>query len=86
MVLIDRDAVEADFGGQLEFIEIAIVKFVTLLGIVIGVRQNHPRRAVLVLVGHVQVRIGHQMEKEDFHCIAPRTNFTTSVARASGCS
>src|SRR5262244_1372938 len=66
-MLVDRNAVEAELGGELELVEIAVVELVPLLRIEVAVRQDHPGGAILVGVGHVQVGIGHEMKHEDFH-------------------
>ena len=45
VMLVDGDAVEAELGGKLELIEIAVVELVAFLGIEIAVRQHHPGSA-----------------------------------------
>ena len=71
-MLVDGNAVEAELGGKLELVEIAIVELVPLDRIEIRVRQHHPGSAMLVGIAHVQIGIGHQMEHEDFHGGASR--------------
>src|SRR5262249_13158393 len=66
-MLVDRNAVEAELGGELELVQIAVVKFVTFDWIEIAVRQHDPGCAVLVGIAHVEIGIGHQMKHEDFH-------------------
>src|SRR5215471_15013327 len=84
-MLVDRNAVEAELGGELELVEIAVVELVTLLRIEVAVRQDHPGGAILVAEVHVQICIGHEMKHEDFHrrlrtWFSPRT-----IVRGSGC-
>src|SRR5262245_54127999 len=85
-MLVDRNAVEAELGGELELVEIAVVELVPFLRIEVAVRQDHPGGAILVGEVHVQVGIGHEMKHEDFHragsrtCSSPRT-----IVRGSGC-
>src|SRR5262249_57018797 len=66
-MLVDRYAVEAELGGELELVEIAVVELVSLLRIEVAVRQDHPGGAILVAEVHVQIGIGHEMKHEDFH-------------------
>ena len=79
VMLVDGDAVVAELGDELELVEVAVVELVALLRVEIGVRQHHPGGAVLLRVAHVEVRVGHQMEREDFHRAALRMNCETSL-------
>src|ERR1700730_15599859 len=85
-MLVDGNAVEAELGGEFEFVEIPVVQFVALLRIEVAVRQHHPGGAVLIGIAHVQIRVGHEMENEDFHRAALRMNCDTSLAKDCGCS
>ncbi len=86
VMLVHRDAVEAELGRHFELVEIAVVELVAFLRIEVRVRQHHPGGAVLVLEAHVQIGIGHQVEDEDPHRAALRMNCETSRANACGCS
>src|SRR6266436_4971710 len=66
-MLVDRYAVEAELGRELEFVEIAIIELVPFLRIEIGVRQHHPGGAIFVGETHVQISVGHEVKHEDFH-------------------
>src|SRR5262249_60369769 len=72
-MLVDRNAVEAELGGEFELVEIAVVELVPFLRIEIAVRQDHPGGAILVGVVHVQIGVGHEMKNEDFHRAGSRT-------------
>ena len=74
MMLVDGDAVEAEFGGELELVEIAVVELMALHGIEIAVGQHHPDAFVPVLHAEVQVGVGHQVEEGDFHGVSPASD------------
>ena len=84
MVLVDRDAVEAKLGGKLQLVEIAVVERVALLRVEIAVRQHHPGSAILLVIAHVEIGIGHQVKDEDLHGTVPRMKPETMAANSSG--
>ena len=64
-------AVEAKLIGQFEFADVALVKLLAELRIEIRIGQCHPGRIVPVRIGEIQIRVGHQVEEERFHPLAP---------------
>jgi hypothetical protein len=67
VVLVDTHAVKAQgfrFGQQ---VDVALVFVRTQLGVVKGIGQDHPSRAVLFGCRDVQRTVRHQGEIEDFH-------------------
>src|SRR5215469_17757739 len=83
-MLVDRDAVEAELGGELQFVEIAVVKPVTFHRIEIGVGQHDPIGAVFLLIIHIQIGVRHQMKEQDFHGRSLSMNWETVSAKRSG--
>src|SRR5262249_13781040 len=77
VMLVDGNAGEAELGGKLELVEIAVVELVPLLRIEIAVRPDHPGGAILVAEVHVQIGIGHEMKHEHFHRRLPHVVLAT---------
>ncbi|HEY6702515.1 MAG TPA: hypothetical protein VI010_00305 [Xanthobacteraceae bacterium] len=73
MVLVHADTVEAEPVGKLELADIAGVELFADRGIEIGVGQRDPRRVVAVGIAEIQIRIGHEVEKERLHSFDPFT-------------
>ena len=89
MVLVDADAVEAEFVGENELIEILVVEFAAVLGVVDAVGEPGP--GGFVLRGEVgrEAVPGHQVEGEEFHATdgglcCPRWNFIVSQIGEAG--
>ncbi|WBL35213.1 hypothetical protein O0235_10475 [Tepidiforma flava] len=61
------DAVEADFFGELEFIEVFVVDAVRLFGVEEAVVDIDPDGAVLFLEVVRQVGPGHEVEPVELH-------------------
>jgi hypothetical protein len=64
VVLINADAVEAQFLGVGERVDVLAVEVVALDRVVEAVRQPHPGRVVPGVEVIGQVRPGHQVEEE----------------------
>ena len=83
VVLVHAHAVEAGGVGEFELVEIAVVKLVADLRIVIGIGQSHPGGVVLLVVVGIERRIGHEMEGEEFHLPTSCANATTLPTHSS---
>ena len=70
MMLVDAEAVVAHPIGELELVEVVIVKLVADFGVVEVLRNVDPYAAVLVLEVLGQVPIRHQMEPGKFHMLS----------------
>ena len=79
VMLVDADAVPAEFIGIFDLVEIAVIELVADLRIVVGVRQRHPGGIVFLIVVGIERRIGHEMKKEEFHFPASTKRMSSSV-------
>ena len=86
MVLVDRDAVEAELLGVLELVEVAVVELVAELGVEVLVGEVQRRRGVLLVEVVGQVRVRHEVEEDELHVALSdplRRNSVTASANAS---
>src|SRR6186997_2760578 len=67
VVLVHAQDIEAELVAKLELVQIAVVKEMALLGIVIAVRQRHPGRRIFLVKRQVERRIRHQMKQAELH-------------------
>src|SRR6266849_1462199 len=67
MMLVDAEAVEAHPVGELELVEVVVIKAMAELGSVEVARNIHPYAAVLVLEAIGQKAVRHQVEPRKFH-------------------
>src|SRR5260370_23783899 len=67
MMLVDAEAVEAHTVGELELVEVVVIKAMAELGIVEVARNIHPYAAVLILEAIGQEEVRHQHEPRKFH-------------------
>ncbi len=89
MMFVDGDAVEAEFVGEAELVEILMIEFGAQDRIVMGVGIGQPRGAVLLDGVEIGMRVGHEVEVEDLHAVpfdAMRSRMmVSSAAGASTC-
>ena len=71
MMLVHADAVEAELIGKLQLADIAGIELLPDCGIEIGIGQRDPRRIVMLGIAEIEIRIGHEVEKERLHPCAP---------------
>src|SRR5262249_104914 len=77
-----------EFVSVFELVEIAVVELRAFNRVVVAVRQRHPGGVIFLVVGEVEVRIGHQMDHEEFHRRAPsmnRASVLTNLSAHSAC-
>src|SRR5208282_475178 len=69
MVLVDAYAVETELLGVLKFVEIAIVKKMPLLRIIVPVGQSHPGGRVFAFIVEVGGEFGpwHEVKEVELH-------------------
>ena len=75
MMLVDAQSVEASLIGELQRVEILVVKLMADLGVVEAARNIHPDAAMLLFEIVRQIPIGHQMEPREFHKSSPLAKF-----------
>jgi hypothetical protein len=71
MMLVDAEAVETHLIGELELIEVVVVKPVAELGVVKVSRDVDPDAAILVLEVLRKIPVRHQMKPGKFHRVSP---------------
>src|SRR5262249_15064001 len=86
MVLVDAQHVEAELVAKLELVQIAVVEEVALLGIVVAVRQRHPRRRIFLVEAQVERRIGHQVKQTEPHEACSAANRLNKATKSSAFS
>ena len=85
VVLVDRDAVEAELLGVLELVEVAVVELVAELGVEVLVGEVQRRRGVALVEVVGQVRVRHEVEEDELHARAPpRRNVGDDVGERLG--
>ena len=81
MMFVDAQSVEAHLIGELQRVEILVVKLMADLGVVEAARNIHPDAAMLLFEIVRQIPIGHQMEPREFHKALPWPNFVACQPR-----
>ena len=83
VVFVDAHPVEAEPVGKLQLVEIAVVERRALLRVVIAVGKGEVRPRIGLVVVEVEMRVGHQVEKEEFHGAASSAMAVTASRNAS---
>ena len=67
MMFVDAKAVETDLLAIFQFVQKPVVQFLTLLGVEMRIRQDHPRGIMFPPIVQVHVRVWHQVKGKDLH-------------------
>ena len=88
MMLVHHQAIEAQLVREFHLVEIFVVEFGALEGVVVTVGKRHPGAASLTDGLKVHMRIGHEVKMKDLHDAALSTalNVSTSPVKAAGAS
>jgi hypothetical protein len=71
VVFVDADAIEAEFGGEFEEVEVVVVDAMAFDGVVEAGIDVDPDAAVLLPEVIRQVGIGHEVEPVELHAAPP---------------
>jgi hypothetical protein len=78
MVLVDAHAIKTELLGVLKFVQIAIIKKISLLRIIVPVGQGHPSRRMFAFIVEIggKIRPWHEVKEVELHrasCFSQRS-------------